>query len=39
MQTGRATLYERYLIYCQEQNPADPEAVEAELFIAGRAAD
>ncbi|MGB3483671.1 MAG: hypothetical protein WBB07_15845 [Mycobacterium sp.] len=34
-----STLYERYLTYCQDQNPADPEAAEAELFIAGRAAD
>ncbi|WP_236728511.1 hypothetical protein [Mycolicibacterium obuense] len=32
-----SNLYERYLIYCLEQNPDDPEAVEAELFMAGRA--
>jgi hypothetical protein len=32
-------LYRRYLTYCHEQNPADPVAVEVELFNAGRAAD
>jgi hypothetical protein len=32
-------LYERYLAYCQQQNPDDPEAVEAELFNEGRAGD
>lgn len=32
-------LYRRYLDYCQQQNPDDPEAVEAELFTEGRAAD
>lgn len=32
-------LYERYLTYCQEQNPDDPEAVEADLFNEGRATD
>lgn len=30
-------LYRRFLVYCQEQNPHDPEAVEAELFTEGRA--
>jgi hypothetical protein len=34
-----SNLYERYLTYCRDQNPNDPEAVEAELFLAGRAAD
>ncbi|WP_445168778.1 8-oxoguanine DNA glycosylase OGG fold protein [Mycolicibacterium sp. Dal123E01] len=34
-----SNLYERYLTYCLEQNPGDPETVEAELFMAGRAAD
>jgi hypothetical protein len=28
-------LYRRYLIYCQRENPADPEAVEKALFNAG----
>jgi hypothetical protein len=32
-------LYQRYLVYCREQNPADPVAVEADLFNEGRAAD
>lgn len=34
-----STLYDRYLAYCQQQNPDDPEAVEAELFNEGRTAD
>ncbi|WP_236735182.1 hypothetical protein [Mycolicibacterium peregrinum] len=34
-----SNLYERYLAYCQEQNPGDPETVEADLFNEGRAAD
>lgn len=34
-----SNLYERYLTYCKEQNAADPEAVEADLFNEGRAAD
>lgn len=29
-------LYRRYLVYCQEQDPADPESVEVELFGEGR---
>ncbi|WP_254902325.1 hypothetical protein [Mycobacterium simiae] len=33
-----SSLYERYLTYCQDENPGDPEAVEVELFIEGRAA-
>lgn len=32
-------LYRQYLDYCHDQNPADPEAVEAELFNEGRATD
>lgn len=32
-------LYRRYLTYCHEQNPADPVAVEADLFNEGRADD
>jgi hypothetical protein len=31
-------LYRRYLTYCHDQNPADPEAVEAGLFTEGRPA-
>lgn len=31
-------LYQRYLMYCHEQNPADPVAVEADLFGEGGAA-
>ncbi|QEN15934.1 hypothetical protein ACRDU6_27475 [Mycolicibacterium sp. ELW1] len=34
-----SSIYERYLTYCQAQNPDDPEAVEEELFNEGRAAD
>ena len=34
-----SSLYERYLSYCQQQNRDDPEAVEAQLFNEGRAAD
>jgi len=34
-----SNLYERYLSYCQDQKPDDPEAVEAALFNQGRAAD
>jgi hypothetical protein len=30
-------LYQRYLEYCREQNPADPVAVEVDLFNDGRA--
>ena len=30
-------LYRRYLTYCHEQNPADPVALEADLFNEGRA--
>lgn len=29
-------LYERYLVYCEQQNPDDPESVEVELFNEGR---
>lgn len=34
-----SSLYEQYLAYCQQENPDDPEAVEAALFNEGRAAD
>lgn len=34
-----SNLYDRYLSYCHDQNPRDPEAVEAELFNEGRAAE
>lgn len=34
-----SNLYSRYLSYCHEQNPSDPEATESELFTEGRAAD
>jgi hypothetical protein len=34
-----SSLYERYLTYSHEQNPAEPEAVEAALFNEGRASD
>lgn len=30
-----SNLYERYLTYCQAENPEEPEAVEVELFNAG----